>query len=111
MIKDTAPFIELGWHTIALGGELKRLPNGKKTIPIFGKNWLENALQTLESQPSPLGGVVTGKESGIIAIDCDNSVTYNMFKALDPDYTFHFMSKGKLNKFNEPQTCGTIIYR
>lgn len=97
MIEDTAPFIELGWHTISLGGELKRLPNGKKTIPIFGKNWLEKALENMEYKPAPLGGAVTGKESGIIAIDCDNTVTYNLFKALDPDYKFHFISKGKKN--------------
>jgi len=45
MIEDTAPFIELGWHTISLGGELKRLPNGKKTIPIFGKDWLARAVK------------------------------------------------------------------
>ena len=111
MIQDTAPFIELGWHTISLGGELKRLPNGKKTIPIFGKNWLEKAINDIETKPAPLGGAVTGKESGIIAIDCDNSTTYNLFKALDPDYKFHFISKGKKNKAGEEQHCGTIIYK
>jgi len=111
MITDTGPFIDLGWRTISLGGELKRLPNGKKTIPIFGKNWLENALNDVEFKPAPLGGVVTGKESNIIAIDCDNTVTYNMFKALDPEYDFHFVSKGKRDKSGELQESGTIIYR
>ncbi len=111
MITDTGPFIDLGWRTISLGGELKRLPNGKKTIPIFGKNWLENAINDVEFKPAPLGGVITGKESSIIAIDCDNTVTYNMFKALDPDYDFHFVSVGKKNKAGELQESGTIIYK
>jgi len=111
MITDTGPFIDLGWRTISLGGELKRLPNGKKTIPIFGKNWLENALNDVEFKPAPLGGVITGKESNIIAIDCDNTITYNMFKALDPDYNFHFVSIGKKNKEGILQDSGTIIYK
>jgi len=111
MITDTGPFIDLGWRTISLGGELKRLPNGKKTIPIFGKNWLANALDDVEFKPAPLGGVVTGKESNIIAIDCDNTITYNLFKALDPDYAFHFVSTGKKNKAGELQESGTIVYR
>lgn len=111
MITDTAPFIELGWHTIKLGGELKRLPNGKKTIPVFGNNWLAQAIQNMEFSPAPLGGAITGKESGIIAIDCDNTLTYNMFKALDPGYDFHFMSKGKKDKEGNLQVCGTIVYQ
>lgn len=110
MIKDTAPFIELGWHTIALGGELKRLPNGKKTIPIFGKDWLSKAVQHMEYKPAPLGGAVTGRVSGIIAIDCDNTITYKLFKALDPEYGFHFVSKGKKDSEGQEQECGTIIY-
>ena len=111
MIKDTAPFIELGWHTIALSGELKRLPNGKKTIPIFGRNWLEHATQHMEYKPAPLGGAITGRESGIVAIDCDNTTTYHMFRALDPEYDFVFKSKGKLDKSGELQDCGTIVYK
>lgn len=111
MITDTGPFIDLGWRTITLGGELKRLPNGKKTIPIFSKNWLEEALNNVEIKPAPLGGVVTGKESNIIAIDCDNTVTYNLFKALDPNYNFHFVSIGKKDKHGELQESGTIIYK
>ena len=110
MITNPGPFIDLGWRTISLGGELKRLPNGKKTIPIFSKNWLENAIHDVEFKPAPLGGVITGKESNIIAIDCDNTITYNLFKALDPDYEFHFISIGKLNKEKELQESGTIIY-
>ena len=111
MIKNTAPFIELGWHTISLGGELKRLPNGSKTIPIFNKDWLNNAVKNKATKPSLLGGAITGKESNIIAIDCDNSITYNMFKALDPNYKFHFISKGKKDKEGNKQYCGTIIYK
>jgi len=110
-IANTLPFIELGWHTIPLSGELKRLPNGKKTIPIFGKDWLQRALTVKNATPTPLGGAITGKESGIIAIDCDNTITYNMFKALDPTYTFHFISKGKQDSEGNIQACGTIVYQ
>jgi len=110
MMETTQPFIDLGWRTIQLGGELKRLANGKKTIPIFGKDWLQRALTTKNAVPTPLGGAITGKESNIIAIDADNTITYNLFKALDPDYEFHFISKGKRDTEGNLQECGTIIY-
>jgi hypothetical protein len=110
-MKTIQPFIDLGWYTIPLQGELKRLPNGQKTVPIFGKNWLERALQDRNHTATPIGGVITGKESGIIAIDCDNTITYNMFKALDPEYDFHFVSTGKKDQNGNDQESGTIIYR
>lgn len=108
---DTQPFIDLGWHTVPLKGELKRLPNGKKTIPMFFKNWREQCRVTKVLEPAALGGAMTGPESGIIAIDCDNSTTYNIFKSLDPSYDFHFISLGKKDDKGVDQDSGTIIYK
>lgn len=105
------PFIDLGWHTVPLQGELKRLSNGKKTLPGFPKNWNVEFAQTRNTDPTPLGGALTGQLSDIIAIDCDNTMTYTLFKTLDPSYGFHFVSDGKKNGLGEDQKTGTIIYK
>lgn len=99
------PFIDLGWHTVPLKGELKRHADGTKTIPQFEKNWKNKYQQAYNTAGSQLGGAITGDISGIIAIDCDSQATYNMFKTLDPEYDFHFISYGK------PKGGGTIIYK
>lgn len=98
-------FIKAGWHTVPLKGELKRLESGKKTIPQFESEWKKKYATTFNEDRTPLAGAMTGFKSGIIAIDCDNDVTYSLFKAMDPDYSFHFVSKGK------PEGGGTIIYK
>lgn len=103
-MKDIQPFIDLGWHTVPLKGELKRLDNGDKTIPQFEKDWRKKYRSKANNLASKLGGTITGKESGIIAIDCDNTVTYNLFKMLDPNYEAVFVSKGK------KKDAGTFIY-
>ena len=97
-------FINAGWHTVPLKGELKRLESGKKTLPIFESEWRKKYTQEFNNERVPLAGAITGAKSGIIAIDCDNQVTYELFKAMDPTYSFHFVSKGK------PEGGGTIIY-
>ena len=104
-MKNIKPFIDLGWHTVPLRGELKRLPDGSKTIPKFEKDWKDKYQEETNTIQSRLGGAMTGEVSGIIAIDCDNDVTYQLFKSLNPEYEFEFKSKGKGDK-----TCGTIIY-
>lgn len=101
----TQLFIDAGWHTVPLKGELKRLDNGDKTVPHFPSDWKKHYATTFNEKAVPLAGTITGKVSGIIAIDCDNQQTYDLFKGLDPDYTFHFVSKGK------PEGGGTIIYK
>lgn len=111
MIQTIKPFIELDWHTVPLQGELKRLLNGKKTIPMYPENWKEVFTKTRNEKATALGGVITGKVSGIVAIDCDNSATYEMFKVLDPEYKFHFVSKGKLDLLGNEKDCGTIVYK
>ena len=98
-------FIDAGWHTVPLKGELRRLEDGKKTIPQFESNWNKKYSKTFNTHECPLAGALTGKLSNIIAIDCDNEQTFELFKNLDPDYSFIFLSKGK------PEGGGTIIYR
>lgn len=95
-------FICLGWHTVPLSGEIKRLDNGKKTIPVFEKEWKNKYTEHKNTRATLLGGVLTGKVSGIVAIDCDNAATYAMFRDLDREYSFLFESVGKGG--------GTIIY-
>lgn len=98
-------FIKAGWYTVPLKGELKRLESGKKTIPIFESEWRKKYSEEFNQTQTKLAGAITGIKSGIVAIDCDNDTTYKMFKALDPDYYFDFISKGK------PEGGGTIIYK
>ena len=104
-MKTIAPYIQLGWHTVPLKGKLERLENGKKTIPSFEKGWKEHYQVKVNTVKSKLGGTMTGECSGIIAIDCDNTDTYHLFKSLDPTYEFIFISKGK------GYEAGTIIYK
>ena len=109
-MKSTKPFIDLGWHTVPLRGKLERLEDGNKTVPKFEDNWRAKYQTEFNTTATALGGVVTGEVSGIIAIDCDNTVTWQMFRALDPTYEFIFLSKGKLNKDGTPKEGGTFIY-
>lgn len=107
-MKTIQPFIDLGFYTVPLKGELKRLEGGKpgeKSTPQFPKNWKAKFQDEFNEDAVKLGGTLTGAISNIIAIDCDSSVTYEMFKAYDPEYDFHFVSKGK------PKGGGTIIYK
>jgi hypothetical protein len=97
-------FIGAGWHTVPLKGELTRLESGKKTIPVFEENWRNKYTKKFNETSVKLAGAITGACSNIIAIDCDNQFTYDLFKRFDPDYDFHFISKGK------PDGGGTIIY-
>ena len=86
-MKTIKPFIDLKWHTVPLKGELKRLSNGKKTIPKFPENWKAHYKKEFNDKEAELGGALTGEVPGIIAIDCDNTATYEIFKALDPEYS------------------------
>ena len=99
------PFIDLGWHTVPLQGELKRLEGGKKTLPKFEEDWRKTYQEKYNTKATSIGGVITGEVSGIVAIDCDNSVTWELFRSLDPNYKALFISQGK------GENCGTIIYR
>lgn len=97
-------FIKAGWFTVPLKGKLQRLQSGKKTLPKFETDWRAKYSKQFNEERVELAGAITGKISGIIAIDCDNDNTYKLFKMLDPSYSFDFISKGK------PSGGGTIIY-
>ncbi|BAM63068.1 primase [Edwardsiella phage ETP-1] len=110
-MRDIQPFIDAGWHTVPLRGELKRTESGDKTVPVFESNWRHKYQEERNDTATKLGGTITGEVSGIIAIDCDNSATFAIFTAMDPDYTFLFLSKGKLDKNGVEKQCGTFIYK
>ena len=99
------PFIDLGWQTVPLRGRITRRKDGTKTEPTFPKDWKNKYKHTTNTIGALLGGVLTGTNSNLLAIDCDNTITYDIFKALDPDYEFIFRSKGKGTK-----VCGTLLY-
>ncbi len=106
MFKTIKPYIDAGWHTVPLEGELKRLPDGSKTVPKFEKDWKIKYAQEFNKKETALGGVITGKISNIVAVDCDNDLTWNMFSSLcNIQNNCVFISKGKANKI-----CGTLIF-
>ena len=98
------PFIDLGWHTVPLSGKLERLDDGAKTTPQFEKAWKSKYTNEMNTKAARIGGVLTGKVSNILAIDGDNQDTYELFRHLNPDYQFEFISQGK------PSGGGTIVY-
>lgn len=99
-----APYIALGWHTVPLRGSLKRLEDGIKTLPEFPQNWRVRYQTELNTKDTALGGVITGKVSGIVAVDCDNEQTWNLFRSLDPTYEHVLLSRGK------GTSAGTFVY-
>jgi len=103
VMKSIKPFIDAGFNTVPLKGELKRLESGKKTTPIFEADWKHKALVNRNEKVTTIGGMLTGEINGIIAVDCDDGPTWTLFNTLDIDYTFKFVSKGKEG--------GTIIYK
>ena len=99
------PFIDLGFHTVPLGGELRRLEDGTKTIPDFQKDWRAKYTSNFNTKATQLGGAITGEQSNIIAIDCDNTLTWQLFRSLDPHNEHVYLSRGK------GYDAGTLIYR
>lgn len=110
-MKSIKPFIDAGYHTVPLRGELRRLEDGSKTLPIFEAGWREKYRKVRNQKVAGLGGLITGPESGIVAIDCDNNLTWQVFRSLDPDYQFVFESVGKLDTDGTEKQCGTLLYR
>ena len=98
-------FMDAGWHTVPLGGELKRTHDGGKTIPKFPSSWRVKYVKEFNTVETPLAGTMTGAVSGIVAIDCDTAGTYEVFRELDPNHDFILPSKGK------PKGGCTLIYK
>ncbi len=88
-------FIDAGWHTVPMKGELRRLENGKKTLPDMEYDWRRKYTLEKNTRATELAGAITGACSGIIAIDCDNQATVDLFKGLEPNANFYFKSLGK----------------
>lgn len=100
-------FIDNGYYTIPFieGSRIKRLPDGTKSLPIFEKGYMDRYSVNRNTKESDVGGLMTGKINNIIAIDCDNKETLQLFESLNPSYTAVFYSKGKA------KGGGTILYR
>jgi len=110
-MKDLLPFAQLGFHLVPLNGLITREDGGRKKLPAFPPMWKEKYLATAydpvaDNQPVALtGAFITGNSSGAISVDCDDQKTLDIFRALDPEYEFVFMSKDK------PAGGGSVIYR
>jgi len=110
-ITDTSQFIDRGYWTAPLGGKhIVRDSKGKKKGFNFFTSWKELYSNTRNQVPSPIGVILTGKGKNIVAIDCDCTKSYHLFKALDPTNTAVAVSVGKLDKDGEPIECGTFLY-
>jgi hypothetical protein len=103
-MKSIQPYIDAGWHTVPLAGTLARNADGSKTVPQFEKDWKSKYSKHFNTNATVLGGAITGQVSNIVAVDCDDQYTLDMFKALDPGYDHIYESLGK------PSGGGTIIY-
>ena len=100
-------YMDLGIHTVPLKGKLERVADGSgdKTIPKFEKDWRKHYTETFNEKETALGGIITGECSKVVAVDCDSEATWQLFRALDPDYKHVLHSKGK------GYTAGTMIYK
>ena len=111
-ITDTSLFIDRGYWTAPLGGKhIIRDDKGKKKGFNFFTSWKELYSKTRNQVPSRIGVILTGKGKGIVAIDCDCTKSYNLFKALDPTNTAVAVSVGKLDQEGTPIECGTFLYK
>ncbi len=110
-LDNIQPFINLELHTVPIkGSRLYRNDKGKKAGYTFPSNWQEKHSTFLNDESTALGGLLTGK-SGIVAIDCDDTESYNLFKQLDPTNTAVFESIGKLDSNLNPIDACTILYQ
>ncbi len=110
-LTNIQPFIDLGLHTVPiLGKQIIRNLQGKKQGYSFPSNWQAQFSQFLNESPSKLGGLLTGAGDNIVAIDCDDTQTYTLFRDLDPTNTAVFESIGKTDHHNQPIKACTILY-
>ena len=120
----THTFTNLGFRTMPIGSKgykLCRDEKGKKQIlnadnqviefkTAMPPNWtMQYGKQRQAHADTALGGLICGAldkkqadEVEILAIDCDNQAAWDLVRALDPSYLFHFESVGKPG--------GTVVY-
>ena len=89
-----------GWHLAPLGeGTIKRKSDGTKAGVHFLEGWLERGIETPTTIPDLSDTrpylLCTGKHSGVLALDCDNSTTANIFLAMDGDNAWRIDPIGK----------------
>lgn len=103
-------FIDLGYHTVPLNGKhITRDEKGNKKGFSFPTNWQDTHSKHLNELATPVGGLLTGK-GGLVAIDCDNEASWELFRSLDPTYTAYMESVGKKDKEGHDVIGGTILY-
>jgi len=110
-ITTIQPFIDLELYTVPLNGKsIHRNTKGKKEGYSFPSDWQKRYSDELNEVASVTGGLLTNHTT-VVAIDCDDTETYNLFKSLDPTNTAYFDSIGKLDKEGQPLVAGTILYK
>jgi len=105
------PYITRGYHTVPLSGKLARDSKGKKSIPSFELGWREKYTGTKSTKAATLGGLLTGKLSGVVAVDCDSQATTDLFKQLDPYNEVVFVSEGKQDSDGNDIRAATYLYQ
>ena len=110
-ITTIQPFIDLDLLTVPLNGkDITRDSKGKKKGYSFPSNWQKQFSEEANELSTPIGGLLTGGK-GLVAIDCDDTATYHLFKTMDKGYNAFMDSIGKLDKDGNPIECGTILYK
>jgi hypothetical protein len=113
LIQNLQPYIDyqhVSLHTVPLNGQyIKRNDKGKKHGFSFPSNWQSKYSETRNTLATPIGGLLTGSGS-VVAIDCDDSITWQLFKSLDPTNTAFMASIGKLDNGGNLIDGGTIFY-
>jgi hypothetical protein len=117
-MQSIEPFIEAGYYTVPLNGKsIARNEQGKKHGYSFPQDWQKRCSQTANETHTSLGGILTGElgETNIVAIDCDDTETYELFRGLDPENTAVFESIGKIKLEKDGtqtdlKSC-TILYK
>ncbi len=106
------PFIDRGYYTVPLNGShIKRNSQGKKHGYSFPADWYSTYSKSPNQVATPIGATLVGHRSNIVAIDCDNKASYDLFRQLDPDNQAFFTSIGKLTPNGDLIECGTILYQ
>lgn len=103
-------FIDAGWYTAPLSGTMVRDAYGKKTGGRYPKKW--NTYRDSQSQiECTLALGFTGKESGVIAIDCDTQKAYKeVCKHVPESYSYRFLPRNEGVNEGYQKGGGTIIF-
>lgn len=111
----TMPIGKPGYTLVRDHATLKKFIRNKYNVIVpfkdaMPEDWTQAYGKVRTEHPdTPLGGVICGVlndlhpgEIQVIALDCDDDNTWQVFRALDPEYPYHFRSLGKPG--------GTLLY-